>query len=489
MKKKKKWYEKKKWWIWGAIILILTVVMIYNRIKPLPPGISYASDTYTIPEGDVDFLYDLTYQKDGKELYEQSIFDEVFQTIEEADDFLILDLFLVNGYTKGDRDYPKISETLSRKIEEQMKKKPDLKVVFISDEVNTTYGSHQAKQIEPLEKLGAEVVFTDLNRLRDPNLIYSGVWRTALGWFGQDGYGWLPNPMAPSAPKVTMRSYLKLLNVKANHRKVVISEDSGLILSANPHDASGFHSNIAFQVKGDIIKDMVKAEKAVADFSGGDLNAFPSEKEVNDSVKAPPSSERSVTAQILTEREIQKGVVKALDDAKKGDEAWIGMFYLADRDIIDAIEDAAERGVDIRLVLDPNQNAFGQEKIGLPNLPIAAELHKLENEHITIRWYNTNKEQYHTKFIYVKGKKQSTVIGGSGNYTSRNLDDYNLEENLKLTAPSDNKTMVEVDDYFDRIWNNKNGTYTVDYEKYQDKLPAVKYVMYILQKIFQVTTY
>lgn len=489
MKKKNKWYKKKKWWVWGAIILILTVVMIYNRIKPLPPGISYSSDTYTIPEDDVEFLYDLTYQKDGKERYDQSIFDEVYQTIEEADDFLILDLFLVNGYTKGDRDYPKISETLSRKIEEQMKKKPDLKVVFISDVVNTTYGSHQAKQIEPLEKLGAEVVFTDLNRLRDPNLIYSGVWRTALGWFGQDGYGWLPNPMAPSAPKVTMRSYLKLLNVKANHRKVVITEDSGLILSANPHDASGFHSNIAFKVKGDIIKDMVKAEKAVADFSGGNLDAFPTEEKVNDSVKALPPGATSVNAQILTEREIQKGVVKALDDAKKGDEVWIGMFYLADRDIIDAIEDAAEREVDIRLVLDPNQNAFGQEKIGLPNLPIAAELHKLENEHITIRWYNTNKEQYHTKFIYVKGKKQSTVIGGSGNYTSRNLDDYNLEENLKLTASSDSKTMTEVDDYFDRIWNNKNGTYTVDYEKYQDKLPAVKYVMYILQKIFQVTTY
>ncbi|MBN8194055.1 phospholipase D family protein [Bacillus sp. NTK074B] len=463
--------------------------MIYNRIKPLPPGISYAGDTYTIPDKDVEFLYDLTYQKDGKEQYDQSIFDEVYQTIEEADDFLILDLFLVNGYTKGDRDYPKISETLSRKIKEQMKKKPDLKVVFISDVVNRTYGSHEAKQIEPLEKLGAEVVFTDLNRLRDPNLLYSGVWRTALGWFGQDGYGWLPNPMAPSAPKVTMRSYLKLLNVKANHRKVVITEDAGLVLSANPHDASGFHSNIAFKVKGAILRDMVKAEKAVAAFSGGNPDAFPTEEEVNDSIKDLPPSKSSVKAQLLTEREIQKGVVKALDDAKKGDEVWIGMFYLADRDIIDAIEDAAERKVDIRLVLDPNQNAFGQEKIGLPNLPIAAELHKLENEHITIRWYNTNKEQYHTKFIYVKGKDQSTVIGGSGNYTSRNMDDYNLEENLKLTAPSDSETMKEIDDYFDRIWNNKNGTYTLDYEKYQDKLPAFKYAMYILQKIFQVTTY
>ncbi|WP_374055294.1 phospholipase D family protein [Rossellomorea sp. FM04394] len=489
MKTKKKWYKRKNWWIGGVIILILTVVMVYHRVKPLPPGISYAGNTYTIPEEDVEFLYDLTYQKDGKELYDHSIFDEVYQTIEEAEDFLILDLFLVNGYTKGDRDYPRISEKLSKTIQEQMKKKPGLKVVFISDIVNTTYGSHTAKQLEPLEDLGAEVIYTDLNRLRDPNILYSGVWRAALGWFGQDGYGWLPNPMAPSAPKVTMRSYLKLLNIKANHRKVVITEDAGLILSANPHDASGFHSNIGFKVKGEILKDMVKAEKAVAAFSGGDPVAFPTVEQLNESIKKPDPGEASVKAQILTEREIQKGVVNALNKAKKGDEAWIGMFYLADRDIIDAIEDAAKREVDVRLVLDPNQNAFGQEKIGLPNLPIASELHNLDNDHITIRWYNTNKEQYHTKFIYVKGKNESTVIGGSGNYTSRNMDDYNLEENIKLVAPSDSNIMSEVDQYFKRIWNNENGTYTVKYEKYQDKLPAFKYVMYILQKIFQVTTY
>ncbi len=207
------------------------------------------------------------------------------------------------------------------------------------------------------------------------------------------------------------------------------------------------------------------------------------------SLLSSEDSSGSVKAQILTERKIQKGVVNALDNAKEGDEVWIGMFYLADRDIIDAIEDAASRKVDIRLVLDPNQNAFGQEKMGLPNLPITAELHKLESEHITVRWYNTNKEQYHTKIIYVKGKGQSTVIGGSGNYTSRNMDDYNLEENVKITAPADSKMMKNIDDYFHRIWDNEDGTYTLEYKKYQDKLPAFKYVMYILQKIFQVTTY
>jgi len=488
--KKSPWYKKKRWVIGLAIVILLSSIMFYQRTKPLPDGVSYAGDIHSIPEEDVEFIYDLTYQKDGKEEYDHSIFDEVNKTVSEAEDFLILDLFLFNGYTKNDRNYPKISEELSKTIQERMKEKPDLKVVFISDDVNTTYGSHTADQLEPLKELGAEVIFTDLDRLRDPNLLYSGVWRAGIQWFGQKGNGWLPNPMAPSAPEVTARSYLKLLNVKANHRKVVISEKEGMILSANPHDASGFHSNIAFRVKGDILKDMIKAEKAVAAFSGGDMKAFPSDKEVDDLITPSQSSGgKEVKAQILTERKVQTNVVKALDKAKEGDEVWIGMFYLADRDIIDAIENAADRKVDVRIVLDPNQNAFGQEKIGLPNLPVASELNKLDNEHITIRWYNTNKEQYHTKFIYVKGKDSSTVIGGSSNYTSRNLDDYNLEENILFTGATNSRLMTDVDDYFQRIWNNENGTYTVEYKKYQDKLPIFKYIMYVLQKVFQVTTY
>ncbi|WP_430482585.1 phospholipase D family protein [Rossellomorea marisflavi] len=488
--KKRPWYKKKRWVIGLAIVILLSSIMFYQRTKPLPDGISYAGAIHSIPEEDVEFIYDLTYQKDEKEEYDHSIFDEVNKTVSEAEDFLILDLFLFNGYTKNDRNYPKISEELSKTIQERMREKPDLKVVFISDDVNTTYGSHTADQLEPLKELGAEVIFTDLDRLRDPNLLYSGVWRAGIQWFGQKGNGWLPNPMAPSAPEVTARSYLKLLNVKANHRKVVISEKEGMVLSANPHDASGFHSNIAFRVKGDILKDMIKAEKAVAAFSGGDMKAFPSDKEVDDLITPTQASGgKEVKAQILTERKVQTNVVKALDKAKEGDEVWIGMFYLADRDIIDAIENAADRKVDVRIVLDPNQNAFGQEKIGLPNLPIASELNKLDNEHISIRWYNTNKEQFHTKFIYVKGKESSTVIGGSSNYTSRNLDDYNLEENILFTGAPDSRLMTDVDDYFQRIWNNENGTYTVEYKKYQDKLPIFKYIMYVLQKVFQVTTY
>jgi len=482
--------KKRKVIIIGVMITILTSIMIYHRVKPLPPGISYQGTIHTIPEQDVEFLYDLTYQKEGEEVRDHSIFKEVFKTIEEAEHFLILDLFLVNGYTDNKRPYPKLSEKLMKSIDKQKKKHPDLKVIFITDEINTTYGSHKAQQIDPLKDSGVEIVYTDLDKLRDPNLIYSGIWRATLKWFGQAGYGWLPNPMESSAPNVTARSYLKLLNVKANHRKVVISEDSGLILSANPHDASGFHSNIAFKVKGEILKDMVKAEISIAEFSDGNVKAFPTEADLDQNIQPTTSDEElAVKAQILTEGKVQDHVVQAIKKAKKEDEIWIGMFYLADRDIITSIEEAAKRGVKINIVLDPNQNAFGQEKIGLPNLPIAAELQNFDYENIKIRWYATNKEQYHTKLIYIKSQQKSIVIGGSTNYTSRNLDDYNLEESIKIVAPTKSEFTKEVDRYFQRIWSNEDGTYTVEYEKYQNSLSVFKYVMYIVQKVFQMTTY
>ena len=60
---------------------------------------------------------------------------------------------------------------------------------------------------------------------------------------------------------MTARAYFKLLNVKANHRKVVATDQSVIISSANPHDASFYNSNMAFEVKGNIIGDVVKANK------------------------------------------------------------------------------------------------------------------------------------------------------------------------------------------------------------------------------------
>ncbi|HYK72870.1 MAG TPA: phospholipase D family protein, partial [Pseudoneobacillus sp.] len=475
------------WKVFGLFLLIVLCMTIYHQVKPLPKGTNYASEIYQMDDSQIQFLSDLTYQKDGKKVVDQEIFKEVFQSIEEAKEFIILDMFLVNSYANSDTDYPPISETLTSKIKKQMQKHPDLKVIFITDEINSSYGSHEVKALEPLKKLGAQVVITDLDRLRDPNILYSGVWRTLFSWFGQAGNGWVSNPIAENAPDITLRSYLKIFNLKANHRKVLVTENNGFILSANPHNASAYHSNIGFKVKGEILQELIKTEKAVVAFSGGNIKHFP--KFTANQTLQTTKSEKSLQAQIVTEGKIQKAVIGSIESANLGETIWVGMFYLADREIIQSLESAAIRGVHVNLILDPNHNAFGQGKMGLPNRPISAELEKIGNQNITIRWYNTGKEQYHSKMIFVEGKKKSTVIGGSANYTFRNLDNFNMEADLKVEGPTDSQFIKDVHQYFARLWKNEDAVYTLKYDAYQDEMPAIKYSIYVIQKLLRLTTY
>lgn len=476
----KKWYKRKWFYLLVSILIVVGVVIIYNSYKPLPDGISYEGDVHQVE--DIDFIYDLTYHdKQGKVQHEQRIFQTIYQAIEEADSFIVIDMFLFNSFYDEKVKFPKLSETLTDKLIAQKKKKPDLQVRFITDEVNTSYNAYQLEELEKLKQNDIDVIVTNLDRLRDPNPLYSGVYRTFFQWFGESGKGWIVNPMASSAPKVTARSYLRLMNIKANHRKVVATEKTAIISSANPHDASGFHSNIAFQMDGNIISDFVKAEEAASKFSNGP-KTFPEFKE-SATEKGP------ISVQLLTEGKINEHVLKAIKETKKGEQIQLAMFYIADRHVVEALTDAAKRGVRIQMILDPNQNAFGSEKIGLPNLPVAAEFEKLDEGNIKIRWYKTDKEQFHTKLLKIQKANETVVIGGSANYTSRNLDDYNLEANIEIHAPNDTEVAQEVDDYFQRLWKNEDGEYTADYNEYQDKLPVFKYVTYRLQKLFRFTTY
>jgi HKD family nuclease len=473
-------FKRKSTWMILFFVMIISSVSLYHSKKPLPDGVSYESQTYMVDN--VNFLYDISYKDtQNNPIYEQEIFQEFYKLIEEAEEFIVLDMFLFNGYADGERKYPAISETLTTKILEQIKKNPNLQVHLITDEINTTYNSHELKHIEALKEHGVNVIFTDLNKLRDPNPIYSGLWRVAFKWFGQEGTGWLPNPMATTAPDVTLRSYLKLMNIKANHRKVIATEDAAIISSANAHNASGYHSNIAFKVKGKIIGDVLKSEEAVAKFSGG--GKLPQWKKED-------KSKGKIRLQLMTEGKIEENIIDEIKSTKKGDIIWLAMFYLADTDVLEELKHAAsDRDVKIKMILDPNQNAFGSEKMGLPNLPVAAELTQLAEKNIEIRWYNTGKEQFHSKLLYIEKQKEAVIIGGSANYTERNLNNYNLETDVKITATNQEEVIQEIDSYFHRLWKNENGEYTVDYKDYQDQLPVVKYILYLIQKFFRFTTY
>lgn len=473
----------KKFIFWFLLINIvwLTAVVIYQMNKPLPEGVTFEGQVHQIE--DVDFITDLTYpSSDGKMEHEQQIIKRMEKIVNEAQQFLVIDLFLFNNYQHTDQKFPEASERFTNLLVNKKEKNPEMDIVFITDEVNTNYNSHPNELLERMKQHGIRVVMTDVDSLRDPTPLYSAVWRTYFQWFGQSGNGWLPNLMASDGPDVTLRSYLKLMNVKANHRKLVASEKNAIVASANVHDPSIYHSNIAFEVSGNIIGDMLKAEQAVLDISGGgQLPAYTPSRE---------DEQGPIGVQYLTEGKVAEYAVNLINEAKNGDTLWMGMFYLADRDIKSALLEAASRGASVKLILDPNENAFGQKKIGIPNRPVAQELTDKSEGNIEIRWYNTTKEQYHTKLLYLsRSNGPQLILGGSTNFTPRNLNNYNLENDLYMEAPEDSKLVTQMNQYFERLWTNKDAKFTHDLAEYKDDIPFFKDMLYKLQYSLGFTTF
>ena len=517
MKEKRK--ERKYWCIissvFAALVLIATLVGIYNVLKPLPSGISYEGEVHNLSLEDVEFLYDLTYKNaSGSKKVEQEIFSRIFELIDNAKRIIIIDAFLFNDDYVGNDSLIQITKSLRDKLIAKKHNSPNITIIFITDEINNFYGSYTSSEIKELEAGNISVIVTDMIPLRDSNPFYSGFWRTYIRWFGTEGIGSLKHPLGNQENNVTLRAFLKLLNTKANHRKVLIADMENsvdcviphsnpqelpvldglrnqrflqspdrefgtktdsinqilcnnsslvtLVTSANPHEASSFHSNIAFVVKRKIWQDAFASEEAVAILSGAQFpNTFLSDfKEENKNPKEEP-----LTAQLLTEGKIKRALLRDLDSMTAGESIDLAMFYLSDRQVIKALKDASARGVNLRIILDPNKDAFSREKNGIPNRQVGFELTKAS---VSVRWYDTHGEQFHTKLIILHKKNRTIVYGGSANYTRRNLNDLNLESVIRITSVPTSEFASRVDSYFSRIWENKDGNYTLDFPAYKD---------------------
>ncbi|OXS80081.1 phospholipase D family protein [Domibacillus enclensis] len=478
---KKKLDKWGKWRLFAILFLSLyVIIMLYNVYRPLPEHIAYESKEYTVNEDAVDFYYNLSGEKNGEKFFHEEIFTRTLSIIEEAEQFIVLDYFLFNSYHEKDKEYPANVEAITNALLQKKKEHPDMPILFVTDEVNSSYRSHTVPEFEQLKQAGVEVIETDLDDFRDPTPIYSGFYRMLFTWWGDSQNGWLPNALTETAPDMTVRSYLTLFNVKANHRKTITTEQTTLISSANPHDASYYFANVAFEVKQALVNDMLLSEKAAADTRRNVPFPDPIEPHVNNG---------NVHVQLVTEGKIQEAVRNEIAAAEKGDEIWMAMFYLADRTVVEGLTDAANRGVDVKLILDTNKNSFGRKKTGLPNIPMASELKEDTNNQVEIRWFAQAPEQFHPKMLYVKHQDETVIISGSANHTSRNLNNYNPETDVKIRAANDSEIIKEVDAYFHMLWENKGAIYTDDYEKHDDDMSIGKRIIYAFQKLLHFTTF
>ena len=474
--------------ITATLVGIWLVVAGWEANKPLPPGVRTTSAWHTVPAQDVTFIADITSADAyGRLVSSQAIFDETLKVVREAREFLVVDYFMFNS-RHGDLDPASplirpLSAALRDALLERRQAIPGLKVLFITDPINELYGAVPSSDLRLLRAAGIDVVVTDLDRLRDSNHFYSSAWRLTINWWSPtaEGNGSLPNPLSDSSTPLTFGAWAQLLNFKANQRKVAIGDDGrgglvGVIGSANPHDASGADSNVAARVAGPVLSSLLESELEIAKFSGwhGAITPPPITPEA---AQDSPGSTAALTAgktarvQVLTEGAIHNAMVEKIDAAVKGDAIDIAMFYVADRGVVESLLAASQRGVTVRLILDPNKDAYGHTTSGLPNQPAASELVSESNGAIHVRWYRTHGEQFHTKLVMVYGPERLWLTLGSANLTRRSLADYNLEANLAIEVARSAPLASQTLDYFDTLWSNRASLgieYTADFAAYAD---------------------
>jgi len=458
--------------IGAAVVLFAWIgLALWHSYKPLPEGLG--AETPLRPVEDLRFLADYAWvDAAGQRRVDQRIFDRLLALIGRAERLIVLDMFLFNDFA-GDAEGPDmrpLSAEVAAALIQRKREVSGLRVIVITDPINEFYGSVDLALFERLRAAGVEIVVTELKKLRASNPTWSATWRLCCQWFGRaDDGGWLPNPMG--SRDVALRSVLELLNFKANHRKTLVVDSAagwtGMVTSGNAHDASSAHSNIALEFSGPAALNLLATEAAVAAFSAPGLEW--AEVEPRSGLPGEMAGRTSGTRlQVLTESAIRDKVLVSLAQAGPGDEVDLAMFYLSHRAIVEALIRAHRRGARVRALLDPNRDAFGRTKSGIPNRSVAAEL---VDAGIEVRWCNTTGEQCHDKLIAIRyASGRAALIAGSANFTRRNLDDLNLETDVHIVAAADAPVIRDAGHYFDRRWENRPGqTYSLPYAAFADE--------------------
>lgn len=307
--------------------------------------------------------------------------------------------------------------------------------------------------------------------------------------------------------KITLDTIYSLLLLKANHRKLLVvdSDDTieALVASANPHNPSIPSANSALSVKGeaaqyvlDVLRQdfeySIKKSELQKDEKNKKRFAMWSPKSTETGLKwldsvfsvgnvASATAQSGAKVRFVTENKISNAVRDMLQGVTSDDIVRIQMFYLSEPALIEDIIDAGTRvSSPVRLILDPNKDAFNQIKDGTPNRQVARYMldeAKKRGSKLEIRWYDTHGEQNHAKVMSITGPGKNQIITGSANWTGKNIGysvdtkhperkgSPNMEANLVVYgSPAINKRFSTI---FEILWNNdplNNRRYSVKFD-------------------------
>ena len=482
-----------------SIIVGMLTIMSCSTIKTPPLGVDYESPLRN--SKNVNFHYDLTYlDKDGNIRYDRNLWEATYKIIDNAKDYLIIEMFLFNDlYNKDKEHFPEFAREYTERLVKKQKENPELKVYVLLDENNNFYGAFEHPFITMMKESGIHVIEVGIMKLKDTFPWYSPIWRAIIEPSGNpQGKGWIGNFYGPMWPKLTLRNLFRALNAKADHKKVFLNENEVVVSGANIHDPSYFHENVAIYADGEITEDVLDNLQKVANFSDSRIDIENNDKNnINEKdSKILNKTENSIEylvdevtdenykLQYISEAKIGEHLDRDIDELNSGDELIMGMYFLADRGVIDRLIKAANRGVKIRLILDRSRDAFGMSTNGLPNKPVSKKLKRKTNDKIEIKWYFTNNEQYHTKITLMKKTDGNVIIHtGSANLIKKNIRGYIMDSNFRILTTENSSLTKDIYTYFDRLWENKDGIFTL----YFDDEPTTSAMSDFMYRILDAT--
>ena len=445
----------------GIVLGIVMLLISCSTIKVPPQGVNYESKLYNAEN--VDFHYDLTYlDKDGNIAYDKNIWDATYKLIDDANDFLIIEMFLYNDiYDRSSGRFPEFAKEYTERLLAKQKANPNLKVYVLLDENNNLYGANEHPFITEMKNAGINIIIVDIYKLKDTFPWYSPIWRTVIEPLGNPkDKGWITNFYGKDYTKLSLRNILRALNVKADHRKIFMNEKNVIVSSANIHDPSYFHENIALETDGKILEEIFANLNEVAEFSKEKIDL-----DLAGKIKYSNIENSDYKVQYITEAKIGEALDVDIDSLNSGDSVEMGMYFLADHSVIDKLIKASNRGVDIKIIFDRSKDAFGMSTNGVPNKPVAKKLLSETKNKIQVKWYFTNGEQYHTKFLKIEKTNGDVIMNaGSANFIKKNIRGYIMDANLRVETNKNSELNKQVNNYFNRLWNNEDGLFTINYE-------------------------
>jgi len=261
-----------------------------------------------------------------------------------------------------------------------------------------------------------------------------------------------------------MQLWGELRAYQRSHRQVLIADDGAagldaLVFSRPLHAEAGIHSATALKLSGAALEPLIESEFVLAQFSGwsdgGAMQARAQRLLEPQRRLVLPDGGDAARARVLTEGAIGAALVARIDAAGRGDHVAIAAMFLSQRELVRALLDGARRGVNVRLLLDPDKDGYGYDHAGIPNRQVASELISTSDGAIRVRWYRTHGERFSPGFALIQNATRAWLMVGTSTLSRLDLGDFNLAAAAVVDVPPNAPAATDALGWFDALWYNR----------------------------------